>query len=153
MFKRLMIGLVAVGLVVLFIAEAANALSIRRRNTVENFHKCLQLLPDGTRDPCYGATAVTDTLYGVLGADAFCRITGMVVCQLPEGGICTDTSNETILTLDSFVAGASFVTETRSAVDLTVLPLAEGQDVCDDAFAEGTTIFERFWPTVGKAKK
>ena len=54
MFKRLMIGLVAVGLVVMFIAEAADARSIRRRNTVENFHECLEFLPNGNggdRDP------------------------------------------------------------------------------------------------------
>ncbi len=84
MFKRLLIGLVAVGLVTIFIAEAAHALSIRRRNTVENTHRCEATFPDSqTPDPCFGADLVTDTLYGYdeSTGKAICKMTGTVICE------------------------------------------------------------------------
>lgn len=158
MFKRLIIGLVAVGLAVMLIAEAGLAYDVRRRNTVENFHSCEECLP-GTGinevpcvpDPCFGADEVTDTLYGWDwdGEKATCTMTGTVVCLKENEGLCTDT-NETQLTLDSFTAGATFITETRTASNLTVLPLAVGQPICDSLYGDGY-IFSRFWPNVAVA--
>lgn len=155
MFKRLIIGLLAVGLVVIVIAEAANALVFRGRNTVVNYHTCDLYfpLPNGepsaVLDPCYGADLVSDTLYGwdVSDQKATCLMTGTVVCEKVSGGVCTDPTDEAPLTIDSFTNGATFVSETRSAEDHTVLPAEEGQPICDDKFPPvGDTIFSRFWP-------
>jgi len=44
MFKRIMISMVAVGLVTIFIAETANALVSRRRRTVRNFYRIPKFL-------------------------------------------------------------------------------------------------------------
>ena len=86
MFKRLMIGLMAVGLVTIFIAEAAHARASRLRRTVENIHSCQEFLP-GTEMPdlCYGATTVTDTLYGYDDStkEATCIMSGRFVTRIP----------------------------------------------------------------------
>lgn len=148
MFKRLMIGLVAVGLVVIFIAETANARAVRRRNTVENTHICDQKMPNGKTDLCYGADEVTDKLYGWDGENAVCKMTGTVVCIRPnDKGICTDPI-EVSLTPNSFTATAKFVTETQTASDHTVLEQSIGQKICDSL--DGS-IFTRFWPNIAVA--
>ncbi len=67
MFKRIMIGLVALGLAVIFIAEAADARKIIYRRSIENIHTCEATFP-GTSipDPCYQSTSVADRLIGAV---------------------------------------------------------------------------------------
>ncbi|MCP4625970.1 MAG: VWA domain-containing protein [bacterium] len=69
MLKRLMIGLVAVGLVAIFIAETANARTIRRRRSVEVSHQSYNLGD-------LGASFVT----GVFGLPDDCKVKGRLYC-------------------------------------------------------------------------
>lgn len=140
MFKRLMFGLFAVGLVAVFTAETANGAVGRYRRSVENLHKCETAL-----DPCYGAESVTDILYGWDGTNAICNMTGRVFCDpLDNGEICSDADSNTKLTSASFSNTATFDVETAS--DLTVLDAVTGQMVCDTEYPEITTVFNKFWP-------
>jgi hypothetical protein len=149
MFKRFMIGLVAVGLVVIFMTEAANALVFRGRNTVVNTHICNQFLP-GTQIPdlCYGADSVSDRLTGLDGVEATCTMTGMLVCEQETGGICSDSTNEAPLTTNSFISiNNLFDLKTNTAQDLTSLVSGDGQQLCNEQFPQETTVFTKFWPS------
>ena len=140
MFKRLMFGLFAVGLVAVFTVETANSAVGRYRRSVENLHKC-----ETSTDPCYGAESVTDTLYGWDGTNAICNMTGRVFCDpLDNGEICSDADSNTKLTSASFSNTATFLVDTAS--DLTVLDDATGQQVCDAEYPPETTVFNKFWP-------
>jgi hypothetical protein len=149
-----MIGLVAVGLVAIFIAEAANAATVRRRNTVENEHTCNKFLDDGvTLDKCFGADSVADRLYGwdEVNEIAICKMTGTVVC-VSDIKTCTGTTNEARLDTSAFFAIGEFVSVTEGedtsfiARDLTVLPFDLGQEACIEAFPDDPSTFDRFWP-------
>jgi hypothetical protein len=63
MFKRLSIGLVAVVLVTIFVAESANAIAIRLRRSVDSIHQCpidgIDTCPGSVRDILYGAELLT----------------------------------------------------------------------------------------------
>ena len=147
MFKRLMIGLVAVGLVTIFIAEVAHARASRLRRTVENIHSCKQYLPGTTTpDLCYGATSVTDTLYGVNEetGEAICTMLGRVICDAPPGEeLCSQGEEPAALDALSFSATATF--DLTDATNETLLSEADGKLVCDATYGEGTK-FINYWP-------
>jgi hypothetical protein len=140
MVKRHTITFVAVCLVTIFIAEAANALIFRSRRSVENFHNCTEVT-----DPCYGATSVTDRLYGWDGTKAICEMTGRLFCT-PENNdeICSDSDAPAPLYQASFSETATF--DVATAENLTVLNDEVGQDACDSYYDGRSTDFEKFWP-------
>ena len=101
MFKRHMMGLLAASFLVAWVVPEAEAIVIRRVNTVQSFHSCQQYLPESTTqlDPCFGATKVTDTLYGMDAStdEATCTMTGRVICNpLTTGEFCSDSDSDTI---------------------------------------------------------
>ena len=143
MFKRLMIGLVAVGVVAIFIAETANATVSRRRRTVENLHGCVL-------DPCSGATSVTDRIFGAEevplegGVCAYfqaldgkcyrptCEITGTLVCENTDY-VCGVVETTTVgLTQLSFQSEAFFNDVDYTAIGITVLDRTVGEGACHD---------------------
>ena len=148
MFKRLMIGLVAVGLVTLFIAESANARAIRYRRTVENFHSCQEYIPGSeTPDLCYGAETVTDTLYGYEADEATCIMTGRVICDAPPTEeLCSFGVEPAHLDVNSFSASATF--DPTDATNETLLSTEDGQAICDATYPGQGTVFVNYWPYV-----
>lgn len=139
MFKRTAIGLVALVLVTIFVAESANAIAIRLRRSVENFHECA----DG--DPCFQATEVTDRLYGFDGVNAICEMEGRLFCDpLDNGEICSDAETNAALATASFSAAATFNVDT--AENLTVLDDYTGQTACNQEYPARETVFRKFWP-------
>lgn len=76
MFKRLMIGLVAVGLVVIFIAEAANAITTtRRRRSVETTITCT------AEEDCQSYSDLIAPVDGEI-----CAFTGTLICAPRPSG-------------------------------------------------------------------
>jgi hypothetical protein len=129
MFKRLTIVLVAVGLVTIFIAEAANARAIRLRRTVENVHEC-------SSGDCVGAKKVTDRIFGAVEVTPgvykpACEMTGTLVCEkADECGLVELYSIG--LTQDSFVSDADF-TDENEAIGIAVYETEAGEIDCLEA--------------------
>lgn len=143
MFKRLIICLVAVGLVTIF-TISANAFYWRGRGTVENFHNCK------SGESCYDAEKVVDRLFGAVEVDGVlaledcdyfwdsengkcwqptCEMTGTVVCE-ESGGDCgllefTDVG----IDQDSFQSEAYFTSE-DTATGIGLLTRDLGVEAC-----------------------
>jgi hypothetical protein len=153
MFKRLMMGLLAASLLVAWVVPEAEAIRRRARASVINDHTCSQYLPSppapsGTPDKCYGATSVTDRLFGAEivtteGDCAYfeasdgtcymptCEIEGTLVCETL--GTC-GTRDETLVDLNqlSFIVSSNFNAEDFTATGVAILHPAVGTQRCTD---------------------
>lgn len=152
MFKRYMIGLAAVGLVIIFMAQAANATVRRIRRTVENYHDCNDY---GPPVPCYNAVSVTDKAFGAVWIkkapcdpgqfeitdiagytgcyESACEMTGTLICATAD--ICGVLETTPVgLIQDSFESEGYFG-ENRKAIGISVLDTTTGEQACIDAEA------------------
>ncbi|MCB2147809.1 MAG: hypothetical protein KQI81_15125 [Deltaproteobacteria bacterium] len=142
MFKRLLMGLLAASLLVVWVVPEAHAIVRRYWYTVENNHDC------SVGDLCEGATSVTDTLYGWDGTNATCEVTGRVICIPLNGGeICSDENTTAGLsTGDNFTDQEDFDIETKLASTLTKLDPLVGDLLCSEKYSTTETQYKDFIP-------